>query len=255
MKIEGKTFIVTGGASGLGEATVRRLVKEKANVVIVDVNNERGNGLAQELGKTTIFVNADITNEESVKSLVAKTVETFGGLNGAVNCAGVAASIKVLGRTGPFPLDVWQKIININLVGTFNVIRLAADAMQKLPADSTGERGVFINVASVAAFDGQQGQSAYSASKAAVVGMALPIAREFAPLGIRINTIAPGTFDTPMMQGLPEKAKTVLASTIPFPPRFGQGHEFAALVVHMIENSYLNAEVIRLDGGLRMPKL
>jgi len=250
MKIEGKTFIITGGASGLGESTVRRFVKAKANVVIADVNEENGNVLVKELGKSTIFVSTDISSEESVKKLVQTTLDTFGAVHGAVNCAGIAKGSLIISNNGPHSLELFRKVIDVNLVGNFNVIRLVADAMQKLkPIDESGERGVFINTASVAAYDGIQGISAYSASKAGVVGMTLPIAREFAPLGIRVMTIAPGWFDTPMTQGKPLRAS--IAQTIPFPSRLGVGPEFAELCIHIVENSYLNGETIRLDGAYR----
>eukprot|EP01112_Ceratiomyxa_fruticulosa_P012578 TRINITY_DN3489_c0_g5_i1.p1 TRINITY_DN3489_c0_g5~~TRINITY_DN3489_c0_g5_i1.p1 ORF type:complete len:284 (+),score=58.80 TRINITY_DN3489_c0_g5_i1:85-852(+) len=255
MKIEGKCFIVTGGASGLGEATVRKLVSLKANVAIVDVNSESGNALVKELGSQTLFVEADITNEQSVLSLIKATQEKFGDIHGAVNCAGIAAGIKVLSRSGVIPLDVFQRIINVNLIGTFNVMRLVADVIQKQKPDENGERGVFVNVASVAAYEGQQGQSAYSASKGGIVSMTLPLAREFGPLGIRVMAVAPGVFDTPMLRGLPQKAMDAISQTIPFPPRPGLSHEFADLVSHIIQNIYLNGETIRLDGAVRLAKL
>eukprot|EP01111_Echinosteliopsis_oligospora_P004087 TRINITY_DN1646_c0_g1_i1.p1 TRINITY_DN1646_c0_g1~~TRINITY_DN1646_c0_g1_i1.p1 ORF type:complete len:266 (-),score=108.15 TRINITY_DN1646_c0_g1_i1:32-802(-) len=256
MKIEGKTIIVTGGASGLGLDTAKRLIKEKANVVLVDVNQEAGDAAEKDLGKNALFVKADITDEASVKALVKKTVEKFGAVHGAVNCAGVAFSTKVVSSRGVFPLDAFERVMKINVTGTFNIIRLVAEAMVKQTPDaSTGERGVFINVASVAAYDGQQGQAAYSASKAGVVGMTLPIAREFAPLGIRVVTIAPGTFDTPMMAKLPEQTRAQINKEIPFPSRMGFGHEFADLAAHIITNTYLNGETIRLDGALRLAKL
>jgi len=256
MKVEGRTFIVTGGASGLGEAAVRKLVSQKANVVIVDVNPERGNALVSELGADrTLFVQTDVTSEASVNDLVRVTKEKFGSIHGAVNCAGIAVGIKVLSRQGVLPLDVFQKVINVNLVGTFNIIRLVANAMQKQDPVEGGERGVFVNVASIAAYEGQQGQSAYSASKAGVVGLTLPLAREFGPLGIRVVSVAPGTFDTPMMRNLPEKAQEVISKTIPFPSRMGAPNEFADLINHIIENPYLNGTTLRIDGAVRLAKL
>eukprot|EP01132_Coremiostelium_polycephalum_P009985 gene9985-12239_t len=257
MKIKDKTFIVTGGASGLGEATVKLLHSLGANVVIFDTNDDNGNELVKQLsGERALFCKTDITSEESVKAALAQVLNKFKKIHGAVNCAGIAVAIKTLGSRGLFPLDVFTRVINVNLVGTFNVIRLVADIINKQEAvdEAHEEKGVFVMTASCAAYEGQQGQAAYSASKAGVVGMTLPIAREFAPLGMRVMTIAPGTFSTPMIEGLPEPAIKAIKSTIPW-NRFGQPNEYAQLVVHIIENAYLSGETIRLDGALRLAKL
>jgi NAD(P)-dependent dehydrogenase (short-subunit alcohol dehydrogenase family) len=252
MRIEGRTFLVTGGASGLGGAAARTLVSAGGNVVILDVNAESGGQAAKDLGPRAHFVRADVTSEADVTAGVAAAGERFGGLHGAVNAAGIGLAEKVLGKNGPHPLDLFAKTIAINLVGTFNVIRLAAAAMAALPPTETGERGVIVNTASVSAFDGQIGQAAYSASKGGIVGMTLPIARELARSGIRVMTIAPGIFDTPLLAGLPEAARVSLGQQVPFPSRLGRPDEYAALVRHIVENEMLNGEVIRLDGALRM---
>ncbi|MBE7468075.1 MAG: 3-hydroxyacyl-CoA dehydrogenase [Anaerolineae bacterium] len=253
MDIQDKTFFITGGGSGLGAATARLLVESGAKVMIADVNTTAGESVAAEIGSSARFAPTDVTSAESVQAAVQKTLETFGGLHGAVNCAGIAIAEKVLGKNGPHDLTRFSRVIQINLVGTFNVIRLAAAAMSQNEPTSAGERGVIVNTASVAAFDGQIGQAAYSASKGGVVAMTLPLAREFARYGIRVMTIAPGIFSTPMMAGLPEAAQQALAQQVPFPPRLGRPDEFAALVKHIIENEMLNGEVIRLDGAMRMP--
>ena len=252
MQIQEKTFVVTGGSSGLGAACARRLVSAGAKVVIADLNAEAGEALASELGAAAKFVRTNVVHEEDVQTAVSTATATFGGLHGAINCAGVAIAVKVLGRKGIHPLDQFNKVIQVNLIGSFNVIRLAAAAMAEGEPDDTGERGVIINTASVAAFDGQIGQAAYSASKGGIVGMTLPVARELAGLGIRVVTIAPGIFDTPMLAGLPEKARISLGEQVPFPSRLGQPAEYAALAHHIIENQMLNGEVIRLDGAIRM---
>jgi NAD(P)-dependent dehydrogenase (short-subunit alcohol dehydrogenase family) len=252
MQIEGKAFIVTGGASGLGRAVVETLVSAGGSAVILDVNEETGNAAAQVLGKSVRFVQADVTNEEQVKTAIEVAVSSFGGLRGVINAAGIGPAAKVLGKNGPHALDLFEKTIRINLVGTFNVIRLAAAVMSQNSPDSNGERGVIINTASIAAFDGQIGQPAYAASKGGIVGMTLPIAREFASLGIRVVTIAPGIFDTPLLAALPEAARASLGQQVPFPSRLGRPSEYAALARHIIENEMLNGEVIRLDGALRM---
>ncbi len=252
MEIRGKTFIVTGGGSGLGAATARALVEAGGNVAIADINREAGEATARELGTQARFVPTNVTDDASVKSLVDTALEVFGGLHGAVNCAGIGVAERVLGKEGPQPLDHFAKVIQVNLVGTFNVIRRAAAAMSQLPADEGGARGVIINTASVAAFDGQIGQAAYSASKGGVVAMTLPIARELARYGIRVMTIAPGIFDTPMLAALPEPARISLGEQVPFPQRLGRPSEYAALARHIIENDMLNGEVIRLDGAIRM---
>jgi NAD(P)-dependent dehydrogenase (short-subunit alcohol dehydrogenase family) len=252
MKIKDNTFLVAGGSSGLGEACVRRLVANGGKVVIADVNSEAGEELAEELGENVYFVYTDVTGEESVRGTVGTAVETFGGLQGAINCAGIAIAMKVLSSRGMHTLEAFSTVINVNLIGTFNVTRLAAGAMSQGEPNESGERGVIINTASVAAFEGQIGQAAYSASKGGIVGMTMPIARELARYGIRVLTIAPGLFDTPMLAGLPEKARQSLAQQIPFPSRLGKPDEYASLAQHIIENEMLNGEIIRLDGAIRM---
>ena len=252
MNISGKTFIVTGGASGLGRAAAESILAAGGNAVLLDVNAENGSTVAHALGVTTRFALADVTSEEQVQAAVDLAVSAFGGLHGVVNAAGIGPAAKVLGRNGPHALDLFEKTLRVNAVGTFNVIRLAAAVIaQNAPADS-GERGVIVNTASIAAYDGQIGQSAYAASKGAIVAMTLPIAREFAQLGIRVVTVAPGIFDTPLLAGLPEPARISLGQQVPFPSRLGRPLEFGALVRHIIENEMLNGEVIRLDGALRM---
>jgi NAD(P)-dependent dehydrogenase (short-subunit alcohol dehydrogenase family) len=252
MEIRNSTFIVTGGSSGLGEATVEMIVAAGGNAIIADVNRSLGEALAARLGLQVRFAECDVTSEAHAKAAVDLAVSTFGGLQGLVNCAGVGIPAKVLGKDGPHPLDRFAKIVNINLIGTFNMIRLAAEAMSRGQADAAGERGVIVNTASVAAFDGQIGQPAYAASKAGVVGMTLPIARELARFGIRVVTIAPGLFETPMMAGLPEEAQKSLGAQVPFPPRLGRPPEFAQLVEQICRNTMLNGETIRLDGAIRM---
>lgn len=252
MQFKDSTFIVTGGASGLGEATVRAFHAKGANVVIADLNAERGEKLAAELGSRAVFQRTDVTSDADGQACVAKAVAAFGGLNGLVNCAGVGTPEKVLNKTGPQALGNFSKIVGINLIGSFNMLRLAADAISKGNPNAAGERGVIINTASVAAFDGQIGQPAYAASKAGVVGMTLPVARELARFGIRVCTIAPGLFFTPMMESLPVEAQESLAKSVPFPPRLGRPEEYAALAAHIVENEMLNGETIRLDGAIRM---
>lgn len=252
MDLKDKGVLVSGGASGLGAACARLLSQAGAKVVIADLNAELGAALVEELGGNTRFVKANVTDEEGVQAAVQTVVETFGGLYVAINCAGIGAAEKVLGKDGPGSLASFNRIIQVNLIGTFNVLRLAAAAMSKNAAGESGERGVIINTASVAAFDGQIGQAAYSASKGGIVGMTLPIARELARFGIRVMTIAPGIFDTPLLAGLPEPARQSLGQQVPFPPRLGQPAEYAALAKHIIENQMLNGEVIRLDGAIRM---
>jgi len=254
MKLEGAVALVTGGASGLGEATVRAFVAKGARAAIMDRPNSAGEKLAAELGSgKAIFVPADVTSADQVTQAVQQTAAKLGGIHITVNCAGVGAAMKTTGRQGPMPLEMFEMVIKINLIGTFNVIRLAATEMLKNTPNEDGERGVLINTASVAAFDGQIGQAAYSASKGGVVGMTLPIARDLSRDGIRCLTIAPGTFDTPMLAMLPEPQRQALAAQIPFPSRLGQPREYAALAVHIVENAYLNGETIRLDGSIRMP--
>jgi 3-hydroxyacyl-CoA dehydrogenase/3-hydroxy-2-methylbutyryl-CoA dehydrogenase len=253
MEIEGITAVVTGGASGLGEATVRLLHGLGANVVILDMNQERGEALFAELGERSAFAKADVTVPGEVEAALRLAVHQFGGIDTAVNCAGVGPPMKVLGKKGPHDLDVFQKVVQINLIGTFDVIRRAASHMVDNEPNDEGERGVIVNTASIAAFEGQIGQAAYAASKAGVVGMTLPIARELARSGIRVCTIAPGLFDTPLLAALPPEVKESLGKQIPFPPRLGTPREYAQLVRQIIENPLLNGETIRLDGALRMP--
>ncbi|NTJ62000.1 3-hydroxyacyl-CoA dehydrogenase [Agrobacterium rhizogenes] len=252
MLIQGKTFVVTGGGSGLGASVARMLAGEGANVVIADVNADAGAGIVGELGIRAVFIRTDVTQEQDAQAAIEMAQERFGHLHGLVNCAGVAPGEKVLGRTGPHRLDSFARAIGINLIGTFNMIRLAAAAIAKGEPDAEGERGVIINTASIAAFDGQVGQAAYAASKGGVAAMTLPIARELARSGIRVVTIAPGIFETPMMAGMPQEVQDSLSKSVPFPQRFGRPAEFAALVRHICENAMLNGEVIRLDGALRM---
>jgi len=255
MQVAGHTFLVTGGASGLGAATARRLHGAGANVAIADTNAEQGEKLARELGARASFSQMDVTNEAQVGAAIAGAQKKFGALHGAVNCAGVAPGERLLGKTGPHRLDTFRRAVEINLTGTFNVLRLAAQAMEgnDPDPDAEGERGIIINTASVAAYDGQIGQVAYSASKAGVVGLTLPAARELARFGVRVMTIAPGIFETPMVAAFTAELKQSLAAQIPFPPRLGRPDEYAALVEHIISNTMLNGEVIRLDGALRMP--
>ncbi|MBY3141578.1 3-hydroxyacyl-CoA dehydrogenase [Rhizobium laguerreae] len=252
MLIRGAGFIVTGGGSGLGAATVRALVEAGGRVTIADLNRQAGEEIARELGSNACFVKADVTDGEEGAAVVAAAVEAFGSLRGLVNCAGVAPAEKVIGRDGPHRLESFARTVSINLIGTFNMVRLAAAAIQKTEPDAEGERGVIVNTASVAAFDGQIGQAAYAASKGGVAAMTLPIARELARHGIRVVSIAPGIFETPMMADMPAEVQTALGKSVPFPPRLGRPAEFAGLVRHIFENSMLNGEVIRLDGALRM---
>jgi len=252
MQIKNSVALVTGGASGLGEACVRNFIAQGGKVSILDFAEDRGRKIAHELGGNVLFCMTDITKEVDVQAAVNQTAETFGAIHIAVNCAGVGVPAKVLGKTGPMDMEHFNKVIQINLVGTMNVVRLAAGQMVKNQGNADGEKGVVINTASIAAFDGQIGQAAYSASKAGVAGMTLPIAREFAEYGIRVMTIAPGIFGTPMLRGLPENVQESLAKMVPFPKRLGEPLEFAALVQHIVENPMLNGEVIRLDGALRM---
>ena len=251
MEIKNSTFIVTGGASGLGAATASTIVSAGGNVVIADVNADAGNALAKELGRAR-FIRTDVTAEADGQAAVALALKEFGGLQGLVNCAGIGVAEKTLGRDGPHSLANFSRVITINLIGTFNMIRLAADAMSKGQPNAGGERGVIINTASVAAYDGQIGQAAYSASKGGIVGMTLPIARDLSRSGIRVMTIAPGIFLTPMLLGLPKEAQDSLGKMVPFPPRLGRPAEYAALAKHIIENEMLNGEVIRIDGAIRM---
>ena len=252
MRIEDSTFFVTGGGSGLGAATARMLVENGANAVLADVDEERGEATAAGIGDRAKFVRADVADEGSVGEALDVAVEAFGSLNGVVNCAGIGPAAKVVGKRGVHDLGLFQKTVGINLVGTFNVIRLAAARMIGNEPNEDGERGVVVNTASVAAYDGQIGQAAYAASKGGVVALTLPVARELASSGIRVATIAPGIFETPMLAALPEEARDSLGKQVPFPPRLGRPEEYAALVKHIVENTMLNGEVIRLDGSIRM---
>jgi NAD(P)-dependent dehydrogenase (short-subunit alcohol dehydrogenase family) len=251
MKISNHAFLVAGGGSGLGAATAAMLVAAGGKVVIADVN-DAGAGTAQKLGANARFHKTDVTDEASTQAAVDLCLSTFGGIHGAINCAGIAPGERVVGKNGPHSLANFERAIRINLVGTFNVIRLVAAKMTTQPAMESGERGVIINTSSVASFEGQIGQAAYAASKAGVNGMTLPIARELAKFGVRVVTIAPGIFDTPMLQGMSEEIRASLGQQIPFPPRLGRPDEYAALARHIIENEVLNGEVIRLDGAIRM---
>lgn len=249
MDIQNKVFIVTGGASGLGAGTARMLVDNGARVVLADVQDEAGQTFAKEIGQR--YVHCDVTQEADAKAAVAAALE-LGNLFGLINCAGIAPAAKTVGKNGAHALDLFQKVVNINLIGTFNMIRVASEAMSKNTPESTGERGVLINTASVAAYDGQIGQAAYSASKGGVVGMTLPIARDLARDGIRNMTIAPGIFGTPMLFGMPKEVQDKLAAGVPFPSRLGTPQDYAKLVKHIVENDMLNGEVIRLDGAIRL---
>jgi NAD(P)-dependent dehydrogenase (short-subunit alcohol dehydrogenase family) len=252
LEIENNAFLVTGGGSGLGAATARLLSDSGAKVLVADVDSEVGESTASRIGEAARFAYTDVTDEESVQSAVDAALDAFGTLRGVVNCAGVGPAGKVLGKKGTHSLEDFAKTVEINLVGTFNVVRLAAAAMAESEPTQSGERGVIVNTASVAAFDGQIGQAAYSASKGGVAALTLPLARELAAHAIRVMTIAPGIFDTPMLAALPEQARDSLGNQIPFPPRLGKPEEYASLVKHIIENEMLNGEVIRLDGAIRM---
>ena len=250
MQLKDKVFVVTGGGSGLGAETARGLVAAGAKVLLADVNQAAGE--AAELGAAAKFVATDVTNEASATQAIQTAISALGGIHGLVNCAGVAPAEKVVGKEGPHRLDSFAKVININLVGTFNMLRLAAAEMQKNEPDANGERGVIINTASVAAYEGQLGQAAYAASKGGIVALTLPVARELARSGIRCMTIAPGIMETPMLLGMPPEVQDSLNKMVPFPVRMGKPAEYAALVRHIAENAYLNGEVIRLDGAIRM---
>ncbi|MDP4589751.1 MAG: SDR family oxidoreductase [Burkholderiaceae bacterium] len=250
MKIANKVFIVTGAASGLGAGTAKMLTEQGAKVLMADVQDEAGEALAKELGQQ--YLHCDVTQEASAQAVVAAALK-MGPLVGLINCAGLAPAAKTVGKHGAHSLDLFQKVITVNTIGSFNMIRLSAEAMSHNTPEPTGERGVLISTASVAAYDGQVGQAAYAASKAAVVGMTLPIARDLAPIGIRCMTIAPGIFGTPMVYGMPQNVQDALAASIPFPSRLGRPDDFAKLVLHIIDNDMLNGETIRLDGAIRMP--
>jgi NAD(P)-dependent dehydrogenase (short-subunit alcohol dehydrogenase family) len=253
VRIEGNSAIVAGGASGLGEATVRALHERGAHLTIADVNAEKGESLASDLGERATFVQCDVTDEAQVQAAVAQAADTAQGLRVSVCCAGIGWAERTASKRGPHQLMPFETVLRVNLIGTFNVLRFAAAAMNALEPLDGAERGVCVNTASIAAFDGQIGQIAYSASKGGIVGLTLPAARDLAGRGIRVVTIAPGTFDTPLLGALPEEARTELGQAIPFPSRLGDPAEFAALAVHIAENQMLNGETIRLDGALRMP--
>jgi len=254
LQIHGLNAVVTGGGSGLGEATARALASAGATVTLLDLARSRGHEIAEELGSAVRFSEADVCSEEQVNAALNSAIEAYGPLSITVNCAGIGSAGRTVGRDGqPFDLEIFRRTIEINLIGTFNVIRLAASRMVTNETNADGERGAIVNTASVAAFEGQIGQCAYSASKGGVVGMTLPIARDLAKQGIRVVTIAPGLFETPMLMGLPEPAREALGQSIPFPPRLGRPAEFAALACQIVENPMLNGEVIRLDGAIRMP--
>ncbi|MEH7301002.1 3-hydroxyacyl-CoA dehydrogenase [Neobacillus drentensis] len=252
MDMQACRAIVTGGASGLGEATVRNIVSKGGKAVIFDQSEENGKRLKNELGEAVLFLKADVTKEEDIQEAVNKAADFLGEVNTVVNCAGIGIAEKVIGRNGAHNLSLFSRVINVNLIGTFNVIRIAAENMSSNEVNESNERGVIINTASVAAFDGQIGQAAYSASKGGIVGMTLPIARELARYGIRVMTIAPGLFHTPMFDTLPQEARDSLGKMVPFPPRLGYPTEYAQLVESIIENPMLNGETIRLDGAIRM---
>jgi NAD(P)-dependent dehydrogenase (short-subunit alcohol dehydrogenase family) len=252
MQLSGSTFIISGGSSGLGAAVVKRFHESGARIVVADVNVELGEKLARELGGTAAFCRTDVTSEADAQAAVDLALARFGGLSGLVNCAGIGPAERVVGKKGPHRLETFARVVQVNLIGTFNVIRLAAAAMMNNTPNAAGERGVIVNTSSVAAWDGQVGQAAYAASKGGLVAMTLPLARELASSGIRVCTIAPGIFQTPMLAGLPPDVQESLAKSVPFPPRLGRPEEYAALAQHIVENEMLNGESIRLDGALRM---
>jgi 3-hydroxyacyl-CoA dehydrogenase / 3-hydroxy-2-methylbutyryl-CoA dehydrogenase len=252
MNLKNAVVVITGGGSGLGEATAREFAAGGARIVVLDLPNSPGPKVAESFGDKGLFVSADVVSGDAIEAAIAEAAKRFGTIHIAVNCAGVGRAQRTLSKDGAHSLELFSKVVQINLIGTFNVIRLAAQQMSKNPAGPDGERGVIINTASIAAYDGQIGQAAYSASKGGVVGMTLPIARDLASFGIRVCTIAPGTFDTPMLATLPEPARKALGAQVPFPARLGRPAEYAALARHIVENEMLNGETIRLDGALRM---
>jgi NAD(P)-dependent dehydrogenase (short-subunit alcohol dehydrogenase family) len=253
MKIAATSAVVTGGASGIGKAVVQALIEKGGRVAIFDLNEEAGQALAKESGAAAIFQKVNVSDEESVAAAIAKTMSAFSAIHICVNCAGIGSAHKTFGKEGPFPLAAWNKTIAVNLTGTFNAARLCAEQMAKnQPLDASGGRGVIVNIASVAAYDGQIGQAAYSASKAGIVGMTLPMARDLSSIGVRVNTIAPGLIETPLLAGLPAEVLDSLAKSVLYPKRLGKPAEIAHLALAIIENDYLNGETIRADGGIRM---
>ena len=252
MRVAEHTFVITGGASGLGAATAEHLVAQGAAVVLLDINQSAVEAQAQRLGRNALGLACDICDAEQVQQALAAALQQFGALHGLINCAGIVGAQRILGRQGPHDLDDFARVLNINVIGSFNMLRLAAQVLASNEPNTQGERGVIINTASIAAYDGQLGQAAYAASKGAIVSLTLPAARELAALGIRVMTIAPGIFETPMMAGMTEDVRASLSAAVPFPARLGKPEEYAALAQHIIENSMLNGEVIRLDGALRM---
>jgi NAD(P)-dependent dehydrogenase (short-subunit alcohol dehydrogenase family) len=251
MKLSNAVVLVSGGSSGLGAATARKIVAGGGSVVIADLNANAGTALAADLGPRAMFAECDVTSSDSIAAAIGVAMQTFGGLNGAVCCAGILGASRVVGRDGPHDLEAFRRVIDVNLIGTFNVLRLAAQAMSERDPTPDGERGVIVMTSSVSAYEGQIGQAAYSASKGAVASMTLPIARELGKLGIRVVSIAPGVFETPMMQAAPKQVRDSLAAQIPFPARFGEPEEFASLVCHVFENLYLNGSVIRYERFVR----
>ncbi len=252
MRVAEHTFVITGGASGLGAATAEHLVTQGAAVALLDINQSAVEAQAQRLGRNALGLACDICDAEQVQQALAAALKQFGALHGLINCAGIVGAQRILGRKGPHDLDDFAHVLNINVIGSFNMLRLAAQVLASNEPNTQGERGVIINTASIAAYDGQLGQAAYAASKGAIVSLTLPAARELAALGIRVMTIAPGIFETPMMAGMTEEVRASLSAAVPFPARLGKPEEYAALAQHIIENSMLNGEVIRLDGALRM---
>jgi len=252
MRIADHTFLITGGGSGLGAATASLFAVHGANIVIADIKPAEGKSIVDKFGSRAHFVKTDVTDETEVQAAIDEAISKFGAIHGAINCAGIVIGEKVLGEKGPHDYENFKRTVSVNLFGTFNVIRLAANAMGKNPPTEGGERGVLLNTSSIASFEGQIGQAAYAASKAGVNGLTLPVARELAKLGIRVVTIAPGLFDTPMMAGMPEEVRASLGQQVPFPPRLGRPEEYAALAKHIVENEVINGTVIRLDGALRM---